>query len=55
MNKYKVFITRKWPASVEAKLQQHYDVTLNEDDHPLSAEEFYEDEPNMPDELLTPQ
>ena len=36
----KVFITRKWPESVEAKLKQHYDVKLNEDDHPLSAEEL---------------
>ena len=40
MNKPKVFITRKWPASVEAKLKQHYDVTLNSDDRPLSAAEF---------------
>jgi len=29
MNKPKVFITRKWPASIEAKLKQHYDVSLN--------------------------
>ena len=36
----KVFITRKWPESVEAKLKQHYDVKLNEDNHPLSAEEL---------------
>ena len=40
MNKSKVFITRKWPPSVEAKLKQHYDVTLNADDHPLSADEL---------------
>lgn len=40
MNKPKVFITRKWPASVEAKLSQHYDVTLNSDDRPLTADEF---------------
>jgi lactate dehydrogenase-like 2-hydroxyacid dehydrogenase len=40
MNKPKVFVTRKWPASVEAKLQQLYDVTLNELDRPLTAEEF---------------
>ncbi|QPK63977.1 D-glycerate dehydrogenase [Methylomonas sp. LL1] len=40
MPKPKVLVTRRWPASVEAKLQQLYDVTLNHDDHPLSAEEF---------------
>jgi len=40
MNKPKVFITRKWPESVEAKLQKNYDVTLNKDDRPLSSEEL---------------
>jgi lactate dehydrogenase-like 2-hydroxyacid dehydrogenase len=40
MNKPKVFITRKWPESVEAKLKERYQVTLNEDDRPLSAGEF---------------
>ena len=40
MNKPKVFVTRKWPASVEAKLKERYDVTLNEDDRPLTADEF---------------
>lgn len=40
MNKPKVFITRKWPESVEAKLSQRYDVTLNTDDRPLNAEEL---------------
>ena len=40
MTKPKVFITRKWPASIEAKLKQHYDVTLNIDDRPLNADEF---------------
>ncbi|CAG0953171.1 glyoxylate reductase [Anaerolineae bacterium] len=40
MPKPKILVTRRWPASVEAKLQQLYDVTLNHDDHPLSAEEF---------------
>ncbi len=40
MNKPKVFITRQWPASVEAKLQALYDVTLNTTDRPLSADEF---------------
>jgi len=40
MNKPKVFLTRKWPASVEAKLKARYDVTLNKDDRPLTADEF---------------
>ncbi|WP_428354604.1 2-hydroxyacid dehydrogenase [Methyloprofundus sp.] len=40
MNKPKIFITRKWPDAIEAKLKQRYDVTLNLADRPLSAEEF---------------
>ncbi|MGR9051744.1 MAG: 2-hydroxyacid dehydrogenase [Gammaproteobacteria bacterium] len=40
MVKPAVLITRKWPDSVESKLKTLYDVTLNEDDHPLSADEL---------------
>jgi glyoxylate reductase len=40
MKKPKVFITRQWPASVQAKLTQLYDVTLNETDRPLTATEL---------------
>jgi len=40
MSRPKVLITRRWPPSVEAKLQALYDVTLNEDDHPFSPDEF---------------
>lgn len=40
MSKPKVFITRRWTESVEAKLRDLYDVTLNETDRPLSADEF---------------
>ena len=40
MHKPKVFITRRWPASVEEKLRNLYDVTLNETDRPLTADEF---------------
>lgn len=40
MSKPKVLISRRWPASVEAKLQSLYDVSLNHDDHPLSTDEF---------------
>ncbi len=35
-----VILTRRWPASVEAELQQRYRVTLNEDDHPFSSREL---------------
>lgn len=38
--KYRVLVTRRWPESVESKLKQLYDVNLNHDDRPLSAEEF---------------
>lgn len=40
MNRPRVLLTRRWPASVEARLQQRYDVQLNFDDHPFTAEEF---------------
>jgi len=40
MSKPKVFITRRWPASVEEKLRNLYDVTLNETDRPFTADEF---------------
>ncbi len=40
MSKPKVLITRRWPASVEAKLQSVFDVTLNSNDHPFTADEF---------------
>jgi len=39
-NRPKVFITRKWPSSVEDQLKARYDVTLNSDDSPLTADEF---------------
>lgn len=40
MNKAKVFITRKWPESIEEKLKARYNVTLNVDDKPLTADDF---------------
>ena len=40
MNKPKVLITRRWPASVEAKLQSLYDVSLNLDYQPFSTDEL---------------
>jgi lactate dehydrogenase-like 2-hydroxyacid dehydrogenase len=40
MNKPKVVVTRRWPAEVEAKLKELYDVTLNETDVPMTADEL---------------
>ncbi len=40
MNKPKVLVTRKWPASVEEKLKARYDAALNVDDRPLTADEL---------------
>lgn len=38
--KKKVLVTRKWPASVEARLARDYDVTLNSSDTPMTPEEI---------------
>lgn len=40
MAKPKVLLTRAWPAKVEAKLAEHFDVTTNPADIPMSAAEF---------------
>lgn len=40
MLKPKVFLTRKWPQSVENALKKYFDVTVNADDRPLSREEI---------------
>lgn len=40
MNKPKVIVTRRWPEVVENRLKELYDVQLNEDDQPMSAEEL---------------
>ncbi len=40
MTKQKVFITRRWTESVESIVRDLYDVTLNETDRPLTADEF---------------
>jgi lactate dehydrogenase-like 2-hydroxyacid dehydrogenase len=39
-NKPKVIVTRKWPALVEERLQQLYDVQLNSTDIPMTADEL---------------
>jgi glyoxylate reductase len=36
----KVFVTRRLPEPVEARMRELFDVTLNSDDHPLSPEEL---------------
>jgi lactate dehydrogenase-like 2-hydroxyacid dehydrogenase len=40
VSKPKVLLTRKWPAEAEAKAQELFDVTLNEDDHKMSVDEL---------------
>ncbi len=40
MPKPKVIITRRWPAAIEAKLTDRYDVTLNPEDRPFTADEL---------------
>ncbi|WP_262965936.1 2-hydroxyacid dehydrogenase [Methylobacter psychrophilus] len=40
MSKPKVIVTRKWPAEVEAQLTALYDVQLNENDIPMTADEL---------------
>jgi lactate dehydrogenase-like 2-hydroxyacid dehydrogenase len=40
VSKPKVVITRKWPEQVEQKLQELFDVQLNEDDHQMSVAEL---------------
>jgi lactate dehydrogenase-like 2-hydroxyacid dehydrogenase len=40
VSKPKVIVTRRWPEVVENRLKELYDVQLNEDDQPMSAEEL---------------
>ena len=40
MSKPKVVVTRRWPAEVEAKLKELYDVALNETDVPMTPDEM---------------
>ncbi len=42
MSKPKVVVTRKWPEQVEQKLQELFDVQLNEDDHQMSVAELHQ-------------
>ena len=40
MTKPTIFVTRRWPAAAEEALAAHFDVTLNEDDRPLTKDEL---------------
>jgi len=40
VTKPKVFLTRRWPLACEKRLLDHFDVTLNEDNHPLTPAEL---------------
>ncbi len=40
--KLKIFVTRRWPAAAEEALCDHFDVTLNTNDAPLTKEELIE-------------
>ncbi len=40
--KFKVLVTRKWPSTVEKKLDESFDVTLNESDIPMTEEQLLE-------------
>lgn len=42
VTKAKIVVTRKWPAEIEAALTTNYDVVLNEQDEPMSADELRE-------------
>lgn len=40
MSKPKVIVTRRWPEGIEKALPEHFDVQLNEDDHPFTRDEL---------------
>ena len=40
MSKPKLLITRRWPKAVEEAAIEHFDVTLNDKDIPLSIEDM---------------
>ena len=42
MVKPSILVTRRWPAAVEQRLSESYDVSLNRADRPLSSSEFRE-------------
>ena len=42
MAKHRVFLTRRWPEAVEARLAEAFDLDFNEADRPLSETELAE-------------
>ena len=42
MTKPSIFVTRRWPAAAEAALSEHFTVTFNGDDSPLSKDQMIE-------------
>jgi len=42
MSKPKVVVTRKWPQEVETRMEALFDVTLNENDVPMTMEQMHE-------------
>ena len=42
MSKPRVIVTRRWPEEVEAQLPEHFEVTFNRDDTPMSHEALRE-------------
>ncbi len=40
MQNYKILVTRKWPDSVEERLKENFQTTLNNEDKPLTEEEL---------------
>lgn len=42
MSKPKVIVTRRWPLAAEQRLQQLFEVTFNESDQPMTADELKE-------------
>ena len=42
MNKPRVIVSRKWPEEVESRMQEVFDVQLNETDTPMTVSEMHE-------------
>ncbi|WP_203428184.1 D-glycerate dehydrogenase [Rhizobium sp. BG4] len=40
MSRPRILVTRRWPAAAEAALAEHFDVTLNEADVPMTADQL---------------
>ena len=40
MSKPRVIVTRRWPQACEQRMQNEFDVVLNESDQPFSQEQY---------------